>query len=242
MENGIVECVPSFGMLDAEFVANLFGQQVPIHTSVYHFFPINMEIAAARNAAVKVAMEKDCEYLFFRDYDTMAPVNALSILIARQLDVVGGLYYSKTRPPYPLMFVDGRPQLHHTDGALVKVEALGMGCTLIKTDVLRKLGPPWFKTGNKSEQFSDMGVSNVAHTEDTYFCKRIREELGIFPYVDTGIRCTHKDIKTGVRYIYDPEIGGPAWIEPNGEKKAILPADHPKARIIPIQPGLMRRS
>ena len=231
MRNGILLCVPGFGTLDTEFVNNLFCEQKPIHTSIFRFFPINMEVAKARNAAVKLAMSQDCEYIYFRDHDTIVPLDALTILIARQLDVVGGLYYSKSKPPWPLMFVDGRPYLHHEHGALVKVEALGMGCTLIRTDVFRKLDPPWFKTANEAARVDALSVTNSSHTEDTFFCKRVREELGIYPHVDTGVVCAHKDLTTGTKYFYDPELAAPAWREPGGQCQSVLSADHEKCQV-----------
>ena len=234
MHNGIVESVPSFGQLDVEFVANLFGQQSPLHTSIYHYFPINLPVAEARNQSVEQALKLECEYVFFRDYDVIAPVNALSVLVTRQLPIVGGLYFSKTKPPFPLLFVDNRPRLDWEPGTLVKVDALGMGCTLIRTELFKKLDPPWFKTGDESVQHSASVVGNSKHTEDTFFCRRLREELGVFPHVDTAVLCDHKDLKTQERFYYDTTFGGPAWSDTDGKVHAIAAAGHPKTKVIDL--------
>jgi hypothetical protein len=93
-------------------------------------------------------------------------------------------------------------------------------------DVFRKMAPPWFQTGNSLVE-NDKMPTTEAHTEDSFFCKRLREELGIYPHVDTGILCIHKDVVTKERYFLDPSTNLPSWIATDGSTQAVLPADHP---------------
>ena len=192
---GVMIAVPSFGTLDVEFVARLYGLGLPVNADVTRAYPCGMLVADARNRAVAGAIERECEYVFFLDYDVLPPADALTRLIARDTPMVGGLYFTKAKPPWPLVLTGGHSTMDWTPGDLVQVDATGMGCMLLRVDLLEKLEPPWFDTG---ASLTDEG--REWHTEDTYFFKRVREELGLSPYVDTGISCVHKDLLTGDRF------------------------------------------
>jgi hypothetical protein len=234
MKNGIVESVPNYGKLDAEFVSNLLVQETPIHTSIFWFMPMNMTVDDARDATVRQAIERECEYVFFRDHDVICPPNALPILMSRNVDAIGGLYFSKTKPPWPLVFVDGRPTLQWKIGDIVKCDAIGMGCTLIKTDVFKRMEPPWFVTGGESRVETEKALSSYVYTEDVHFCNRMRAELGISPYIDTSLSCSHKDLETGQKYFFNEREGAPAWTEKDGSVRCVLPVGHPKLNVVDL--------
>lgn len=80
------------------------------------------------------------EWILFIDHDTLPPADALPRLLALQKPIVGGVYYSRNSPHYPLLYRRQPNGLYKTitdfeRGALVEVDATGMGCTLIHRDV-----------------------------------------------------------------------------------------------------------
>jgi len=225
-EGGILISVPTFGTLDVEFASRFYSIELPLNAAVARCWPVGMPVADARNMSVKAAIERGCEYVFFVDYDVLLPPDALTALVARNTEMIGGLYFSKSKPPWPLLLVNGHSSMDWTPGELVKVDALGMGCTLLRVDLLEQLEPPWFKTGDSTERVAENEVVRSYHTEDTYFFKRVREELGVRPYVDTAVRCVHKHLTTGDRFFYDDESGLPAWSDADGEKHIVEPVDH----------------
>ena len=202
----LIFCVmPTFGNVDNDIVLNLIMQAPPIYRNLGWYFPSNMSVAEARNTAVKLAIENGAEYVYFRDYDVITPLNALGILLARDYPIVGGLYYSKEFPPCPLTLRDGRPVTDWKFGEAVKCDVIGMGATLIKTELFEKMEPPWFATIVEPED-EDKSF-RFQCTEDAYFCLRLAREQGIYPYIDTAVNCEHLDLNTRARYFYDPVRG-----------------------------------
>lgn len=196
--------MPSFGQIDTDIVLNLLTQVPPIFKNFAYYFPRNMTVAEARNEAFKLALELDAEYVFFRDYDVVAPLNSLGLLLARDHPLVGGLYYSKEFPPWPLTMKNGTVTTDWKFGETVECDVIGMGCTLIKVDLFRDMPPPWFAT--LSGVTEDKNVT-FRHTEDTYFCRRVIAEKGIHPYIDTALNCVHIDLETRAQFFYDPARG-----------------------------------
>ena len=205
MKNLIFCAMPTFGSIDNDVVLNLVMQAPPLFRNIVWNFPRDMRVAEARNEVFKHALELDAEYVYFRDYDVITPLNALGLLLARDYPIVGGLYYSKEFPPWPLTFRDGRPVTDWKFGEPVKCDVIGMGATLIKTELFRDMDPPWFATLSVGDD--DDPMYRMQCTEDTYFCKRLIEEKGIYPYIDTAVSCTHLDLETRAVYFYDPARG-----------------------------------
>ena len=223
---GVLMSVPSFGSLDVEFVARYYGMGLPVNAVAHRAYPCGLSVADARNMSVKGAIERECEYVFFLDYDVLPPRDALTRLIARRTPMVGGLYFTKAKPPWPLVLVGGHSTMDWTPGDLVKVDAMGMGCTLLRVDLFKKLDPPWFDTGASLTE-----DGREWHTEDTYFFGRVKAELGLSPYVDTAVSCEHKDLLTNERFFLDDETGLPTWSGPDGTKHAIPPVGHPDCTV-----------
>ena len=229
--NAIVMATPTYGWLDVDFVMNLRTHAAPIHTSLIWYstkgdrFGEAVEVGEARDTIVRFALAENASHIFFRDHDVLAPPDSLPVLLARDTPVIGGLYYSKERPPWPLLIKDRRPSFDWQHGDVVKCDGIGMGCTLIDTEVFRQLEPPWFVT--RSEGRTDDALS-ISMSEDISFCNRLIDELGIYPYCDTSVACIHYDINDRTQFFYDHNVGTGVWQEagqPTG--KAILPIDHP---------------
>ena len=86
---------------------------------------------------------------------------------------------------------------------LRKVEVVGAGCLLIKSDVFKKIKPPYFKFLKDDPATEDGGSISA----DNFFCRKLKD-AGIEVYVDTRICCGH---------IYVGEASEADWLR-NKEK------------------------
>lgn len=89
-------------------------------------------------------MASSAEWVFWMDDDTVPPKGAIKKLLDLRREIVAGLYFLGGAPHNPLAYVrteEGfyRPLYNYTYGVLTKVDAIGMGCTLIHKDVYRKI-------------------------------------------------------------------------------------------------------
>ncbi len=171
------------------------------------FTPSRMSIDTARNHAAKIALETDSDYLMFIDDDVLIPANTLEKLVEADKDIIAGLVVIRGYPFNNMAFkftgpnslsnyndlpLDTACEKEHTFydiecescrvaklQPLVKVDAVGFSCCLIKSDVLKAMEPPYFITG-------------VNHTEDIYFClKTLDLEPNPGIYLHTEVECGH---------------------------------------------------
>ena len=141
----------------------------------YCTFAHGQSPARNRNVIIKQALDMDCTHIFFIDDDVVIPPDGLMKLLARDKDIVSGLYLMRNHPHYPIAFdfaeEDGKCRHlvlnngHQADD-LIEIVAAGLGCLLVKTDVFRAMDGPWIRLG---ELESDMWC------DDLGFFKRARE-------------------------------------------------------------------
>jgi len=164
----------------------------------------------ARNQIAMAAINKECDYLFFVDSDCVLPVDALKRLYEHDKDVVAGMYFGKVSPFPPIVYQKTPEGLyrHLTDypeNSLVEVDGVGMGCCLIKTEVLKHFvfdkelkyadGKNEFvKESFGFEPIMSPDENRVSIGEDLSFCKRC-QDLGYKIYVDTGVQCEHQTVR-----------------------------------------------
>lgn len=149
-----------------------------------------------RNRCVALFLEQPAyDYILFVDDDTVVPVDAIPKLLALDKPVAIGvqpLYFSgifvanvklpddPVNGPYPWpdWITWRRPSEPFRAGYC------GLGCTLIRRDVLEKIGHPWFV-----EEYGNVwGEGNV--TEDTYFCQKVAA-AGYEIWCDPTVVCGH---------------------------------------------------
>ena len=155
------------------------------------YIPTRLPIDTARNDAIKVALQKECDYLFFYDDDQVLYPDTLKLLVERSqehdLDVVGALNFVRGAPYNPMIFMkreDGNlsiveeyKDLVDKDG-LIFCEGLGMSCTLIRMEKVRRMPAPYFMTG-------------PLNTEDIYFCVKLKRYTDARIAVDTRLPLGH---------------------------------------------------
>jgi len=222
----VVIGIPSFGMVSTYFAQSLGMMQFPLVSSSVHKYVLDKPIAEARNEIVEWALSQGSNYIFWLDDDVVAPPDAFLKLYRHNKDIINGVYWSKSNPPMPLLFrnhLEG-PYMDWHIGDLIKVDAAGMGLTLIRTDVYRKMAKetkgPWYST----EYFSFPGVegsfSPPNNTEDLYFYWKARE-LGYDIYADTSVQAGHFEKNSKVFYgmpPYSPQAHPAFEIKPKDDK------------------------
>jgi len=197
--------IPTRGLLSAQWVLSFLKQSHPVNTSIDYKFIIGKEVGEARNELVQEALRLDTEYLIFIDDDIIIPPDTITRLINiadEGKDIVAGIYYSKQVPPEPLIF-KGRGTGSFRNwkiGEIVNdIDGIGMGLTLIRTVVFRKIKKPWFKTIESSRE--NVGGNEFFYSidESLYFCNKAISK-GFKITVDTSIQGIHFDYKTNTFY------------------------------------------
>ena len=159
----------------------------------------------ARNALVKFALEGGFTHLFFVDDDNPPPQDALAKFLQADKDIICAPVLSRHEPFVPCIFtatqipdndVKGYEPIKKIDtsgGNLVRIDACGMACTLIKREVLEKLYPKHegtpFAFSRESMNKVD-GKNKRDMSEDVTFCERATNE-GFEIYCDTTVRPVH---------------------------------------------------
>jgi hypothetical protein len=215
--------VPTFGMVSIHWHAHLMQLQSPLNRSVFHGYGMGFEVGQARNYLVEQALHwqneagHTVESVFFVDDDCLIPPYALTVLLARNLPIVSGLYYAKSPAPQPLVLMEpfgGTPTVVPKN-QVIECYAHGMGCTLIKLNVFRELLdsglveyqmigqqnlPQFFRTTRDELQEGPNRAPTIFNqTEDVYFLNKAAQ-LGYKAHVDTSVFAFHFDSKARVAY------------------------------------------
>jgi len=201
--NYLLVAIPSRGLVSCEFVSSLLAQDNPLNITIRYRFEVGGEVGESRNRLVDYASKIGSEYVLFIDDDVIVPINCFNKLIYwanEGYDVVSGVYYSKQIPPQPLIF-KGRGNGYLSKwkvGDIIKdADGIGMGLTLIKTSVFKKIARPWFlSVVGKKDKKTDLLVSM---DETLYFCDKLKEAK-ISILVDTSIQAIHYDSETKTFY------------------------------------------
>ena len=168
-------CVPSRDTVHAAFAFDLakmvqhcavMGMEVTPH------FCIGTLIVNQRDSLADMALEAGSTHIMWLDSDMMFPVDTVQRLLSHAVPIVAGNYVTRQYPHKTVAYT----QLHdwrsyvvnrgNTD--LIKVAAVGMGCMLVNTDVIRAMSKPRFQTTWIAETNDHMG-------EDFYFCQEAQK-------------------------------------------------------------------
>lgn len=197
---------PTFGVVNIGWASRVFAQlRHPMNTVVRHYIVEGNEVGLARNEIVARALEVEdhdpsirCSHVFFVDDDVLVHQDALLKLHAHDRDIVSGLYFSKTSVPDALILMEEGTARRWTPGELVECWAHGMGLTLVKSEVFRRMrdelelgedslgNPAWFRTTRDAVLTRPDGMPAIHNqTEDVYFLRKAAQ-LGYSPAVDTS--------------------------------------------------------
>lgn len=144
------------------------------------------------------AVENNVPYVMFVDDDVELPFGAcrhlMQTLASADDDVmaVGGIYVTKQNPPEPVVFQDislGTYWRWKKD-TVFPAELLGLGCSLWKTEVFRRIEKPWFR---------DIDTATLSCTDDAFFFAKMKLH-GFKALADAYVLPTHWDYDSGKGY------------------------------------------
>ena len=166
------------------------------------------DVATARNRIAQKAISMNADYVLSVDNDVVLPPDALTLLLEGEEDVVLGYYahrnadnryngrtcicklkdeHGKEYYNYPLeseYTAKELAALAESGTHRIEVHGGGMGCSLIRTDVFRRLSYPWYDWVNYGDNNRGM------LSEDLYFCQ-LCHISGIPVKADTRVGCGH---------------------------------------------------
>lgn len=180
--------LPSFSdKVHTLFFLSFIGLEKPSDTTI--LFPTvpsgTADIAKVREGLCLDAIDKGCTHLLMMDTDQVYhDEDLIERLLSHGKDIVGGKVHRRYPPFEPILNVDHQ---HVSDdeiakGGLLKVDATGTGCLLIKLSCLKDIKRPWF----------EMSVNDKGDPvgEDIGFCYKAAK-AGKEIYVDCGVSIGH---------------------------------------------------
>jgi len=161
--------------------------------NTYEVIAPEPQIDTAREKLAEIALSLNAKYIFWVDTDVIPPTDVIQRLMRHKISFVSGLYARRYHPCWNEMLVKAKnekgedgyisiPEGGYEKGSLVQCDAVGFGCVLMETDMLKDMEKPWFKW---SEHSAIRGNS-----EDFYFCRRAKQ-AGYKIWVDTSVVCRH---------------------------------------------------
>lgn len=223
----VAVCVPSFDHVHTGFamsLAMMFSTRHAHMTLINHRSSL---IHKARDLLVTEALKGDPDYILFLDSDLHFPRWTLGRLLSLEKDIVGAAYVNRT-PPHHLMVkqLGETPQL--VNGGVIEVASVPTGCLLVKADVFRKLGRPYFRS--PSFEVNDLTPVYLAEYlppdmrpitvgEDINFCAQARQ-AGYSVWLDADLTADIGHIGEHVFKVITHETAEAAIAAPANEANA----------------------
>lgn len=182
--------IPTNKYIEPETVKSLWDMEIPDGYRVDFQYFYGYQIDQIRNLMANWGRNYD--YLFCIDSDIVVPKNTLKNFIQANVDIISGVYIQRThgiQTPEVYMDTPGGGctniplTLLEDNLGVTEIAACGMGCCLIKGDVLRSMDYPHY------HYKSALNHSDTV-SEDVFFCMKARE-MGFKVWVDTSIKCDH---------------------------------------------------
>lgn len=161
--NRVLIGTPMTGLVRSEWMVARYGQTIPTNWShievmrwMSSFIPLMYQVADAENLIAKAVIEGKFEWLLFIESDNVIPpetfVKLNEYMIKGDVPIVGGLYFTKSTPPEPMVYREPGKG-YYADwklGDKVWARGLPFGCTLIHASIIRELwkDAPEYMVGN----------------------------------------------------------------------------------------------
>ncbi len=141
---------------------------------------VNSLLPMGRQTLLNQALESGATHMLWIDDDTKFPVQAIDVLLSRDLDYVAGNVCRKQFPLSPTA-QDEHGNVIDSTGKTGVQEAswLGLAFCLIRLDAIRSTSAPHFEVLYIPDENKYVG-------EDMYFCEKMRE-IGVKMYIDHDV-------------------------------------------------------
>jgi len=197
--------VPTRGgrSLCPRFVSSVYGLLKPMNQQVYGpIFMSGMEVGHAFNSAVEMILSNPVlskwKYMLTVEDDNLIQPDGLLKLYENieDYDVLGSLYWTKGEGGQPMIY--GNPNvtpLNFVPQAVIpesiqRCNGTGMGATLFKIDLFKRMEKPWFET----KQSWDPNTGVKCYTQDLWFYEKVIRGGGKIA-VDTRVKTGHLDVE-----------------------------------------------
>lgn len=180
--------IPTSKYIEPDTFKSIFDLVVPEGYKLDFQYFYGYQVDQIRNLIAEWA--KHYDYLLSVDSDIVLPRDTLLKMLSADKDIITGLYIQRkvTEQTLEVYMRDG-PAVVNIPYSLienlpvVEVEACGMGCALIKSEVFRKMEYPHFYYKSAIDHANTV-------SEDIYFCLKAKD-LGFTVWADPSIKCDH---------------------------------------------------
>lgn len=195
----ILLAVPTSKYVETETIEAIYNLIIPKDYKTYLKIVQGYAVHQARNILVDIAIKNNIDYIFWIDSDIILPTDILKGLLEDNQDIICGYYIKKIEGKRICELFGANPNdpesevtpnileedLPKTNG-IYNIKACGFGCTLIKTEVFKKM----LETNPEELCFDYIWKKDKMCSEDILFCKKA-EKIGFKTFVDTKYRCGH---------------------------------------------------
>lgn len=126
-------------------------------------------LLSQREKLARQALSINSDYALWLDSDMMFPSTTALRLMGHNVDVVCANYMKRSVPLQTVAYPergDWENWLPLEGGELEEVEGVGMGCMMMKTEILKNIEPPFFEFEYYNQDW---------HGEDFYFQNKLRK-------------------------------------------------------------------
>jgi GT2 family glycosyltransferase len=170
----ILLAIPSYsGTVPLALMQNMLAQKSPAKDTQMHFaYTSGAWIIPARNGLANKAIDLGYDYIFFFDDDQIPEIDTLKKLASLDKDIVGSVIPDRNGECRIAVTDENLDDITHIDKDM-KVGYIGMGATLIKTEVLKAVikeyGEPF------AALQTEVNGKLIDMFEDTAFCWRAKQ-------------------------------------------------------------------
>lgn len=130
-------------------LTNLMKTSIQMGIDVHLFFNASTILINQREQLVDQAIQMNSDWILWLDSDMVFPSTTLLRLLSHNQNIVACNYMKRSAPMKSVAFIDIKdweswvPLNQHDE--LLTVEAIGMGCVLMKTSIFNQLPKPYFE-------------------------------------------------------------------------------------------------
>jgi hypothetical protein len=166
---------------------------------VHVLYDMSTILLNQREHLARRALEMGAEWMLWLDSDMMFPSTTALRLMAHKKPIVAANYMKRASPLTTVAY----PKLGQWDSwlplesqdELEPVEGVGMGCMLMRTELLKKIGRPWFEFTYQPDTEDWIG-------EDFSFQAKLRE-VGYQILIDMNLS---RQVRHVGQFAYGPSI------------------------------------